>query len=274
MSFRLHTRRRRKIIFRTILCAGAAALFFLCAWLFTLTGNWLLTRAVPPLFSRIAGVDIHASEVALAWDGTLHIRNFRLGNPAEPLLKVPEFSAAISLWQLLRHQALHVEEIRMADAAVLLLRKANGENNWQGIAHHNTSARSSGADPRTGVPRILLKKLQLENASILWRDRQKELNKEIHWENIHATLTEFGNQARTEVEVAGDLHFSSARNMAATARISLHGMFRTDAKMSLQELSFAAAASQCSGHVDARLIKPGADSLFIILLLPLSVSSP
>jgi uncharacterized protein involved in outer membrane biogenesis len=159
------SRRWRRVLRRTTW--GVATLFFILVLGFvyiTFVGVRVdasfLRGRIAQTFSDAIGRAVlfeGAMEIEISANPKLRVGGFRIANPPEfgggDFASLGEARLEISLWPLLFHQQLRIDELAGNNVRIRLQNKADGSNNWTLYRPQRTSAASAPASGRTATAR-------------------------------------------------------------------------------------------------------------------------
>lgn len=110
--------------------------------------DWILKTAVERLVAKTTGFPTHVDNLQFDLPSTLHIEGLEIRNPAgfkeKIFAHVPEIYVSLELSELLRHERIHLKEVR------LNIQEINIERNRQGVS--NIELLSSVGDTEEETP--------------------------------------------------------------------------------------------------------------------------
>jgi hypothetical protein len=195
-------KRRRLLRLLLLLCLTGVVL--LVGSYFLLTSGAFLKGVVVPRVGQAMNAELTVSDVALRPFSQLVVRDLKLvPNGQGELLSLKEARVNYSLMNILRGN-FEISAIILDSPKVTVTQSADGSSNFDPLLE--SSGETAPTEPATGpMPRIRLTKFEVNNASVLYRQKNPEGGEtEAQVDVPRFALTDLANSetARTELEAA------------------------------------------------------------------------
>jgi len=103
----------------------------------------------------------------------LGLSDVTLGNRSgfgdQPMMDIGEAGASVKLMPLFKRK-LEVGELKLSDVAINLIRKADGQTNWQDFTSARSKAKTTSSGEGGGFDRFVISGIQISNANVTFND--------------------------------------------------------------------------------------------------------